>query len=197
MLWLVVGLVLFLGVHCSRVFFEAGRSRFIAQRGLNAWKGLYSIVSAVGLVLIIVGYAQARQAPTVLWAPIPGAPHMAALLTLIAFVLLAAAYVPNNAIKAAAGHPMLLGTKVWALAHLLANGTLADVLLFGGFLLWAALAFRAARQRDRQAASSGKAAPTKPATAAATSLTIGVGAIAWAVFALYLHQALIGVKPLG
>jgi uncharacterized membrane protein len=117
---------------------------------------------------------------------------MAALLTLIAFVMFAAAYVPGNAIKAAVGHPMLLGTKIWALAHLLANGNLEDLLLFGGFLLWAALAFRAARQRDRAAPPAKVLEPS----AGATSLTIGAGAAVWAVFALYLHQVLIGVKPL-
>ncbi len=190
---LVLGLVLFLGIHCSRVFFEGARSRFIADKGEKTWKGIYSLVSAVGLALIVLGYAQARQAPTVLWAPMPGAAHMAALLTLIAFVMFAAVYVPGNAIKAAVGHPMLLGTKIWALAHLLANGNLADLLLFGGFLVWAALAFRAARKRDR-AAPPAKLAES---SAGATSLTIGIGAAAWALFALYLHQVFIGVKPLG
>jgi uncharacterized membrane protein len=190
---LILGLVLFLGIHFSRVFFEGPRARFIAQRGEKTWKGMYSLISLAGFALIIWGYGQARLSPTVLWAPMPGAAHMAALLTLIAFVLFAAAYVPGNAIKAAVGHPMLLGTKVWALAHLLANGNLADLLLFGGFLVWAALAFRSARQRDRAAPPAKAAVPT----AAATSLTIGAGAAVWAVFALYLHQVLIGVKPLG
>jgi uncharacterized membrane protein len=190
---LVTGLILFLGLHCSRVFFEGPRAGFIAQRGEKTWKGLYSILSIIGFVLIIWGYGQARQTPTVLWAAMPGAAHMAALLTLIAFVMLAAAYVPGNAIKAAVGHPMILGTKIWAFAHLLSNGTLADLLLFGGFLVWAVLAFRAARQRDRAA----PAAKAVQVSALATSLTIGAGAAAWAVFALYLHQVLIGVKPLG
>jgi uncharacterized membrane protein len=114
------------------------------------------------------------------------------LLTLISFVMLAAAYVPGNAIKAKLRHPMMLGTKVWAFAHLLANGTLADLLLFGGFLAWAVLGFRAARQRDR-AAGTNYGSGTLPATL----ITVVVGVVAWLVFALWLHGWLIGVRPFG
>ena len=89
-----------------------------------------------------------------LWTPPVWTRHAAALLTLPAFILLAAAYVPRNAIKARLGHPMLLGTKLWAAAHLLANGNVADVLLFGGFLVWATLCFRAAKGRDRAAGTT-------------------------------------------
>ena len=106
-------------------------------------------------------------------------------------MLLVAAYVPGNQIKARLGHPMLLGTKVWALAHLLANNTLADLLLFGGFLVWAILCFRSSRQRDRAAGLV--RAPGSPAM---SSLTILVGAAAWAGFAFWGHLALIGVRPL-
>ena len=146
---LIIGLILFLGVHSVRIFAEGWRTAQIAQRGEGAWKGLYSVASIVGFGLIVWGYGLARAEPTVLWAPQPWARHLAALLMLFAFILLAAAYVPNNGIKAWVHHPMVLGVKVWALAHLLANHTLADLLLFGSFLVWAVLDFRAARQRDR------------------------------------------------
>jgi uncharacterized membrane protein len=189
---LVLGLVLFLGMHSSRVFAEGARQRFIAQRGANAWKGLYTVVSAAGLALIVWGYGQARLEPVVLWASPLWVRHLASLLTLVAFVLLAAAFVPGNALKARLGHPMVLGVKTWALAHLVSNNTLADLLLFGGFLLWAVLSFRAARARDRAAgvmAASGQASRT--------AVTVVAGLLAWAVFAFWAHGAWIGVRPFG
>ncbi len=117
---------------------------------------------------------------------------IAGLLMLVSFILLVATYVPGNGIKAKLRHPMVLSVKVWALAHLLSNGNLADVLLFGSFLVWAVLSFRAARGRDRAAGvvgSTGKAS--------ATIVTVLVGAVAWAVFAFWAHGVLIGVKPFG
>jgi uncharacterized membrane protein len=116
--------------------------------------------------------------------------HLAGLLTLVAFVFLAAAYVPRNHIKARFHHPMVLGVKAWAAGHLLANGTLADLLLFGSFLLWAVLSFIAARRRDRVAGTS-----YAPGSAAGTLTAIAVGAVAWAAFAFWLHGPLIGVRP--
>jgi len=189
---LVLGLILFLGVHSVRIVSDGWRARTLARVGEHAWKGVYSLLSGLGLVLIVWGYGLARRAPVVLWEPPPGMRHLAGLLTLAAFVGIAAAYVPRNAIKASLHHPMVLGVKVWALAHLLANGTLADVLLFGGFLAWAVFDFRAARRRDRAAGTVYP--PGKPA---GTAAAIGVGVAAWAVFALWGHAALIGVRPFG
>jgi uncharacterized membrane protein len=189
---LILGLLLFLGAHSVRVFAETWRTRMLARWGEGAWKGAYTVVSLLGLALIVWGYSQARQQPTVLWASPSWTRHLAALLTLLAFVLLVAAYVPGNGIKAAVKHPMVLGVKVWALAHLIANNTLADLLLFGGFLLWAVLCFRAARQRDRALQT------VYPAGTLAKSLvTLAVGMVAWAVFAFWAHGALFGVRPFG
>jgi uncharacterized membrane protein len=189
---LILGLVIFLGAHSTRIFAESWRGAQIARLGPNGWKGLYSVVSIVGFVLLVWGYGVARQEPVPLWTPSVGLRHLGSLLTLVSFVFLAAAYVPRNAIKARLGHPMTLGVKVWALSHLLANHTLADLLLFGGFLVWAVLCFRAARARDRAAGT------VRPAgTAAGTALTVVVGVGAWVVFALWLHGPLIGVRPFG
>lgn len=189
---LILGLVLFLGVHSTRVFAEGWRMGTRAKLGENAYKGLYSLVSAVGLGLIIWGYGAARNEPTMLWLPPIWTRHLAALLTLPAFVLLVAAYVPGNSIKARLHHPMVLGVKTWALAHLLSNGMLADLLLFGGFLVWAVLSFRAARGRDRAAATT-----YAPGRIGPTVVAVGVGVVAWAAFAFWAHGALIGVKPFG
>ncbi len=189
---LILGLVVFLGVHSVRIVADGWRTQFIAQRGEGAWKGLYSVLSLAGFALLVWGYGLARQQPVVLWVPLLGMRHAASLLTLVAFVLLAATYVPRNGIKAKLHHPMVLAVKVWALGHLLANGNLADVLLFGGFLVWAALSFKAARGRDRAAGT------TYPAgTAAGTAITVVVGLLAWAGFAFWAHGVLIGVRPFG
>lgn len=189
---LILGLLLFLGVHSVRIVGEDWRRTVLQRWGEGRYKGLYSLVSALGLTLIVWGYGQARLAPVVLWPAMAWTRHLAALLVLLAFVLLAAAYVPGNGIKARLHHPMVLGVKLWALAHLLANNTLADLLLFGGFLLWAVLDFSAARRRDR-------AAGTVYASGSLTRsvLSAAVGLVAYLFFVLWLHAAWIGVRPMG
>ncbi|MCV2368218.1 NnrU family protein [Roseateles oligotrophus] len=192
MLELVLGLLIFLGVHSVRIFANDWRSAQLRQRGEATWKLGYTVLSILGFALIVWGYGLARQSPQILWVTPKGMNHLAALLTLIAFVMLAAAYVPRNAIKTKLRHPMVLGIKVWALAHLLANNNLADLLLFGGFLVWAVLCFRAARQRDRANPPALLAA-----SSSGTAVAIGIGALAWAGFAFWGHAALIGVRPMG
>src|SRR5688572_7788190 len=190
---LVLGLLLFLGVHSTRVFADGWRSRVIAGRGEKPYKGVYSLVSIAGFALLVWGFSAARHDPVVLWpAPPVAMRHVASLLTLAAFVLITAAYVPRNAIKARLHHPMLLGVKAWALGHLLANNTLAEALLFGAFLAWAVVAFIAARRRDR---AQGTVYPA--GTTGRTVATVVIGVLAWAVFTFWLHRLLIGVQPLG
>lgn len=187
---LLIGLVLFLGVHSIRLVADGARTRFIARRGERAWKGLYTLASVVGLVLVVWGYALARQQPIALWTPPSWTRPLAAALMLVSLVLLTAAFVPRNGIRAAVGHPMVLGVKVWAFAHLVSNRTLADLLLFGGFLLWAVLCYRSLRRRDRAA---GRSPP--PSRASATAAAVLVGALLWAGIAFWLHGWLIGVRP--
>jgi uncharacterized membrane protein len=189
---LILGLLLFLGMHSSRIFAEGWRTQVIARRGATAWKGLYTVVSLVGLGLIVWGYGQARLAPQVLWDSPLWTRHLAALLMLVSMVLLVAAQVPGNGIKVRVHHPQVLSVKVWALAHLLANNTVADLLLFGSFLLWSVLDFRSSRQRDLAAGTiypAGKAG--------ATLLTVAVGVALWVLFAFWLHAVLFGVRPFG
>lgn len=189
---LILGLVIFLGMHSVRIFAEGFRSAQIARLGLGGWKAVYSLVSIVGFVLLVYGYGEARTAPVVLWSPPLWTRHVAALLTIPAFVLLAAAYVPGTRIKKAVGHPMVAGVKIWAFAHLLSNGMLADVLLFGGFLAWAVLDYMAARRRDRVAGTVYIAGPVARDVAA-----VAIGLAAWAAFAFWLHGVLFGVRPFG
>jgi uncharacterized membrane protein len=189
---LILGLVIFLGAHSVRIVADDWRNARVAAMGLNAWKGVYSVISIIGFVLIVWGYAQARGAPVVLYAPPVWTKHVAALLTIPAFILLAAAYVPGTRIKRAVGHPMVAGVKTWALAHLLANGTLADVVLFGAFLAWSVADYASARRRDRAA---GIAYAVGPASRDVAAVVIGFAA--WAAFAFWLHGPLIGVRPFG
>lgn len=190
--YLLLGLVLFLGVHSLRLFADDWRTHTLARIGEGAWKGLYAVVALAGFALIVWGYGQARQQPLVLWTPPAAMRHVAALLTLPAFVLLVAAYVPRNHVKARLHHPMLLGTKLWALAHLLANGTLADVLLFGSFLAWAVADFAASRRRDRRTGAVYATGAIGP-----TWLAVAVGVALWLAFAFWLHASWIGVRPFG
>ena len=190
--YLIAGLVLFLGVHSTRVFANKWRNQTVARMGEKPFKGIYALLSIAGFVLLVWGYGQARQQGVMLWMPPTAMRHIASLLTLIAFVLLAATYVPRNQIKAKLHHPMVLATKVWALAHLLANGSLAATVLFGSFLVWSVLLFAASRRRDRR---EQKAYPD--GTASMTAVTVAVGVVAWAVFAFWLHRVLIGVSPFG
>ncbi|MDH4051701.1 MAG: NnrU family protein [Rubrivivax sp.] len=192
MTMLILGLLLFLGVHSVRIVADGWRARMIGQLGEGAWKGVYGLLSFTGFILIVWGYGEARLTPVVLWASPAWTRHAAALLVLAAFVLLAAAYVPGNAIKARLHHPMVLGVKVWAFAHLMANNTLADLLLFGSFLAWAVVDFVSARRRDRAAGTT-----YEPGRAAPTAATVGVGTVAWAVFAFWAHGLLFGVRPFG
>jgi len=189
---LILGLIIFLGMHSIRIFADERRTALRMRFGEPGWKAGYALVSLAGFALIVHGYGLARQTPIVLWLPPIPMRHVAALLTAIAFVLLAATYVPRNRIKSSLHHPMLLGVKVWALAHLLANGNLADLILFGSFLAWAIACFSASRKRDRMAGTHYRAG-----TMAGTLATLAVALVAWAVFALWLHERWIGVRPFG
>jgi uncharacterized membrane protein len=168
------------------------RLKMRRRLGVGSWMGIYSLASLAGLALIAWGFDAAREQPLLLWSPPAGMRHVTAMLTLISFVLITAAYVPGNRIKSRLHHPMILGVKVWALAHLLSTGMLVHAILFGAFLLWAVLNFRSSRQRDRREAT------VYPAGNLRATVVAGVlGLAAWAVFAFGLHGLLIGIKPLG
>jgi uncharacterized membrane protein len=192
MVYLIAGLLIFLGVHSVRIFSDGWRTRMQQRMGEGAYKGLYSLLALLGLGLIIYGFGVARETPVMLWIPPMGMRHVAALFTVIAFVLLAAAYVPRNGIKARVHHPMVLAVKAWALGHLLANGSVAHVLLFGAFLAWGVVNFIAARKRDRAAGTQYPAG-----TLGGTAIAVLVGAAVWALFAFKLHGLLIGIRPIG
>ncbi|MEL7309913.1 MAG: NnrU family protein [Pseudomonadota bacterium] len=187
---LIAGLVLFLGMHSISIFAGGSRDQLAAKFGPLGWRAVYSVISIVGFVLIIKGYAASRLDPTVLWYPPRWTGHITAVLMLPVFVFLLAAYLPGR-IKDTLKHPMLVATKIWALAHLIANGTLADVLLFGGFLAWA-VADRISLKRRTP-----RATVTLPKTGANDVIAVIGGLAIYGVFVVYLHRALIGVAPFG
>jgi uncharacterized membrane protein len=189
---LILGLILFLVPHSVRIFADDWRSAQIARMGEPAWKGLYSLISILGFVLLVWGYGIARVTPVDLWTPPTWGRHLASLFTVLAFVLVAAAYVPRNRIRRAVGQPMVAGVTLWAIAHLLANGRLVDLVHCGAFLVWAVLSFGAAQRRERMAAA------VRPAGALSGDLAaVLIGVSLWALFAFRLHGWLFGVRPFG
>jgi uncharacterized membrane protein len=189
---LVLGLVIFLGLHSTRIVSESGREKAIARLGEGPWKGIYSALSAIGLVLIVWGFADARYTWPSLWTPFPGARHVTIFLMLIAMVLLAAYFFKESHITAAIHHPMVWSVAVFGLAHLTANGSAADAVLFGAFLVWAAADLVSSYARDRR---DGLVYP-EPNWSATAGATV-VGLVLWAVLAFWLHYWLFGVSPLG
>ena len=185
----LVGLVLFLGIHSVAIVAPAWRDAQ-AARNPGAWKGIYSVISIAGFALLIYGYGLARQSPVVVWTPPTAMRHIALLLMVPVFPLLLAAYLPGR-IKAAAKHPMLLAVKFWALAHLLSNGMLVDLILFGAFLAWAVLDRIAVGRR-----AVPRAIPGAPASALNDVIALGGGLALYLLFVLWAHRWLIGVAPL-
>ena len=191
MTYLVAGLLLFLGVHSLAIVAPAWRNEMAARLGDAPWKALYALVAVIGFVMLVHGYGLARAEPIVLYTPPVWTRHLAALLMLPVFPLLFAVYLPGR-IKAAVKHPMLTATKAWALSHLLANGTLADVLLFGGFLAWAVV--------DRISVGKRPVAARKTAAASGSIvndvIAVVGGLIVYVVVVGWAHQRFIGVPPM-
>ncbi len=189
---LISGLVVFLGVHSIRIFADDWRSRQQVKWGKNHWRVAYAALSLLGFFLIVWGFGVARQSPVQFWNPPTGLRHLAGLVTLLSFVLLAAAYVPGNLIQARIRHPMAAGITLWAAAHLMVNGNRHHLLLFGSFLLWSVLSFLAARRRDQR-----DQVPATRVKKGATGSAVAIGVAAWIGFTLWLHGLLIGVRPFG
>jgi uncharacterized membrane protein len=188
---LILGLVLFLGIHSIRIFADPWRTLQTKRMGEQKWKGICSLIALIGFMLIIYGYGQSKPS-FMIWSPPLWTWHITAALTLVAFVLLTAAQVPKNGIKAKVKDPMVLGVKTWALAHLISNGSLAGIILFGSFLVWAILDFKSCRGRRSNALD----APTETSLIM-TLATYTIGIVTWFIFAIYIHQTLFGISPLG
>lgn len=190
MIYLIVGLVIFLGVHSVEIFSPTFRGGAVARMGEGAYKGIYSLLSIMGFVLLVWGYGVARQHPILVYAPPIWTRHLTALLMLPVFPLFLAAYLPGR-IKASVKHPMLAAIKAWALAHLLANGMLADLFLFGGFLIWAVADRISLKHRPVV-----RPTPGPPPMKYNDLIAVVVGLALYVIFIFWLHVRLIGVSPM-
>ena len=188
---LVLGLVIFLGLHSIRIVSESFRENAIARLGEGPWKGVYSLISAIGFVLIVWGFARARYDAAHLWTPPPGARHVTMLLMLIALILLAGFLFKRSHVAVMTHHPMLWSVLLWSLGHLFANGSAADLVLFGAFAIWSAADLVSAYARDRR---NGVVYPAPEL--AATAGAVVVGLVAYALLIGGLHLWLFGVSPL-
>jgi len=190
---LILGLLLFVGIHAFTMA-RGQRAGLIARIGEGPYKGLYSLLSLAGIVLIAIGFGQYRGAGYIpVWNPPVWTRHLALLLMWPPFICFAAAYLPGR-IKARLKHPMLAGVKLWALAHLLANGDLGSILLFGSILVWAVLARISLKRRDEAKAHG---APFSPSSGLRNdTLAVVIGTVAYGVFLVWLHPLLIGVAVL-
>lgn len=189
---LVVGLILFLGIHLIRILVPGFRQSMIDRVGQSGWSVGYSLASVVGLVLVIYGFDQARQVTGMLYYPPVWTAHIAITLMLIASICLIAGFLPAGNIAVKTKHPMVLSVKIWALAHLLANGETSSVLLFGSFLAWGVIMRIALKRRQR----AGEVTLRPFVSARYDLLAVVIGIVVWALMIWKLHALLIGVAPL-
>jgi uncharacterized membrane protein len=190
MILLILGIVVFLGAHTFTTL-RGPRQSLVDAVGLGAYKGLYSVVSLIGFVLICIGFSRYRADGSILlWSPPTGMRHLTIALMWFAFVSLAAMNPAPSRIRGWLRHPMLVAIKIWALAHLLANGDLGGVILFGSFLAWAVYDRIAVKRRGDLGALR-VAGFTR-----ADGLTLVVGTVLW-VAMMFAHPYLIGVSVIG
>ncbi|MBB3394558.1 NnrU family protein [Rhizobium sp. BK060] len=189
---LIVGIVIFLGLHLIRVIAPGLRQSMIDRLGESGWKGVYSVVSILSLILLIYGFGQARQVTGMLYDPPVWMAHIALTLTLLAMICLAASLLPAGHIAVKTKHPMVLSVKIWALSHLLANGETSSVLLFGAFLAWGVILRIALKRRERAGELT-----RRPFVSGKYDLYAAIiGVVAWALITFKLHELLIGVAPI-
>jgi len=189
---LLLGIVIFLGMHLVRVVAPGLRASVIERQGKGAWMGIYTAISLAGLLLIIYGFGEARAVTGMLYNPPVFLKHISLLLMLLAFICLAAGFLPAGRIAVAVKHPQVLSIKIWALAHLLANGETSSVLLFGSFLAWAVILRISLKRRER---AGEKVLPVFRSTSN-DLLAVVIGAVAYGLFVWKLHEWLIGVAPI-
>lgn len=190
LLILVIGLVVLLGAHVFVTFREA-RARLMAQLGRNGYRALFSVVAIVGLALIVWGYGDYRAHEWIqIWSPPAFMRHITVGLMLLSVIFITASFIPSH-IKNWLQHPMLASIKIWALAHLLSNGDLGSILLFGSFLAWGVYARIAAKRRGDLGATSASAGWANDAIV----VVVGIGI--FIALGYYFHPHVIGVPVFG
>ena len=188
---LVLGLIIFLGLHSTRIVSESGRERAIARIGEGPWKGVYSALSVIGFVLIVWGFARARYDAAQVWTPPAGARHITMLLMLVALILFASFIFKRSHIAVMTHHPMLWSVLLWSAGHLFANGSAAVLVLFGTFFVWSAADLVSSYARDRR---NGVVYPEPQLGTTAGAVVAGL--VVYALLIGGLHLWLFGVSPL-
>jgi len=186
---LLLGLVVFFGVHSISLLALDWRNRVVERLGRTAWQALYSITALIGFYLLVTGYGAARPSAAVLYVSPSWLRYVAAVLMLPVFTLALASVLPGR-VRERAGHPLLLATMLWAVAHLLTNGSVADVLLFGTFLAWAVTVRLSLARRPARPIR------TLPSSAVNDVIVVVGGIALYAIFVLWLHARWFGVPPL-
>ncbi|WP_311272320.1 MULTISPECIES: NnrU family protein [unclassified Rhizobium] len=192
MLLLVISLIVLLGTHSVRIFAPGFRNKMIAQMGEGPWKGAYSVVSILAVAFVAYAFGQARQVTGILYSPPIWTSHIALTLMLFSMICLAASLLPAGHIATKMKHPLVLAVKIWALAHLLANGETSSVLLFVAILAWGVVVRISLKRRAR----AGEVVTRPFVSAHYDILAVVLGIVLWAAFIWKLHEWLIGVQPL-
>jgi uncharacterized membrane protein len=182
----LLGLIIFLGIHSLRIVAPGVRAAAIAKLGEQPWKGLYALIAVAGFVTMVMGWPDARMNAITVWTPPAAMRHITMLLMLPVFPLLLATYLPGR-IQSAVKHPMLTATKLWALAHLLPNGQLHEIVLFGGFLVWAVLDRISVKRRPDAVT------PAPSGWAAKDGIAIVLGLGLYGLFVVSAHGWLFGM----
>lgn len=191
MLILIVGLAIFFAVHSVRLFVPDWRKMAVTKAGLMSWRVRFSMLSLLSIGFIFMGYGEARLAPVWLWFPPTFMPHVTSLIMLVALFFFCSALVPKTTLRRVTGYPLYLSVKLWAFAHLLSNGNLADVLLFGSFLIWAIVSYAVFRRRDRN-----EGVKPEESNFRFDLIAFGFTLVSWFAIVLFFHKAVIGVSPL-
>ncbi|MBN7805882.1 NnrU family protein [Agrobacterium rosae] len=192
MLLLILSLLFFLGTHSLRIVAPSFRNRMIARMGEGPWKGVYSLVSVIAIAFVAYAFDQARQVTGILYSPPIWTSHIALTLMLIAMICLVASLLPAGHIATKTKHPLILAVKIWALAHLLANGETSSVLLFVSVLAWGVVMRISLKRRQR----AGEVVTRPFVSPRYDIVAVVLGIVLWAAFIWKLHEWLIGVQPL-
>ncbi|WP_320194841.1 NnrU family protein [Agrobacterium rosae] len=192
MLLLILSLLFFLGTHSLRIVAPSFRNRMIARMGEGPWKGVYSLVSVIAIAFVAYAFDQARQVTGILYSPPIWTSHIALTLMLIAMICLVASLLPAGHIATKTKHPLILAVKIWALAHLLANGETSSVLLFVSVLAWGVVMRISLKRRQR----AGEVVTRPFVSVRYDIVAVVLGIVLWAAFIWKLHEWLIGVQPL-
>lgn len=184
----VVALLTFLLLHSIRIFAPGWRTNMIEKVGVRSYRAVYSVLAIASFVWLVYAFGESRSVTPMLYYPPVWLAHIAFLLMLFSFILLAVSLCPAGKLAVWTKHPMLAAVKLWAFAHLLANGELNCVILFGGFLAWAVAARISAKRQNVQ--------PRAFKSVIWDIVAVIAGIVAYGIFVMYLHEVLIGVSPL-